>query len=203
MLKIGIALPAYGHNVDVAHVPTWLRLGVAFASQAEHFDFSGIGVTDQCNLSRARNELVMHSLKNGDDWMLTVDADTTVKNPEKLLDMIAEGEKQHAAIIAAPVRHRASDGWNVQTDNFKAMPVETFMDKVVPVQSIGAACMAVNVRWLRDNWPSPPWFQFEHIGDNQWMGEDLRFCVEAQKRGGTVLCDGRVHCMHRVSGGYV
>jgi hypothetical protein len=199
-IKVLVALPAYGRQVDVSHVPMWIRIGIAFEQRVTDFSFLGAAVMDECNLARVRNALMIHALDQKADWLLTVDADTHVRNAEALLDMIMEGHNQDAAVIAAPVRHRAVASWNVQG------PIEFFLDCLTPVDSIGAAVMAINVNWLRKNWPSvnpEPWFQFLHMKDNLWMGEDLAFCAGVRRRGGVVLCDGRVHTAHRTHGEYL
>ncbi len=97
-------------------------------------------------------------------------------------------------------------GTLLQMEGFQAMPEATFMDRVVPAHAIGAACMAINLGWLRDHWATvnpEPWFQFVHAKDNNWLGEDLSFCLGVQKRGGSILVDGRVKCLHRAHGEYV
>lgn len=203
--KITVALPAYGRKIDVSHAPMWIRFGMEMERRKKDFAFLDAAVMDECNLARVRNALVKHSLV-ASDWLLMLDADTTVENAESLVDMVFEGERLGAAAIAAPVRHRAVDAWNVQDDRWDAITPEEFRDRVIAVGSIGAACMAISVEWLLKHWPSEnpdPWFQFRHLRDNMWKGEDLAFCEGVRRRGGQVLCDGRVRTVHRTHGEYL
>lgn len=207
MIRLGVVIPAYGHRVDVSHVSMWLHLGIALEAHKRDFEFVGVAAADLCNIAQARNSLVMHgSEAMRADWLLTVDADTAAKNSDAILTMINDANAAGAAAVAAPVKHRAVDMWNVNTADFGSVPETDFIGKVVPCASIGAACMAINLNWLKAHWPTvnpEPWFRFIHGKDNRWMGEDLAFCLGVRERGGVVLCDGRVECVHRGRAEYV
>ena len=74
---------------------------------------------------------------------------------------------------------------------------EKYAGKLVQCERIGAAFMAVNLRFLEDIMPEPPWFVHEArmMGQREERlhayGEDAGFCIAVRARGGTILCDGR------------
>jgi hypothetical protein len=204
MKKIVCGVPAYGHQVDASQLSMWTELGAAIEANKTEFQFLGAGVVDECNLARARNQLMSFAIDMDADWLFTIDADTSVKNPWSLIDMFVVGAEQDAAVVAAPVRHRAVNAWNVQ-DVEQPMPMDAWRHKVVPVHAIGAAVMAISMSWIKKNWPtvSDPWFQFTHAQNNLWVGEDINFCAGVRNRGGTILCDGRIFTRHRERAGYL
>jgi len=101
------------------------------------------------------------------------------------------------ALIGAPVRGRGGKSEPCVIaigDSSKIIPLEDLRGKVRSVGRIGAACIAVNLKWLREHWPVGPWFKMEHDFSGRpahALSEDYYFCDEARKRGGAIVCDGR------------
>lgn len=109
------------------------------------------------------------------------------------------------AMIGAPV---VSRGWDpprrtLWIDDDRGVPQvaeeAAYAGKVVEISRLGAACVAVNVAWLRDAWPDPPWYYHARVGGPaatreqllRSVGEDVAFCDEARRRGGRIYADGR------------
>ena len=110
------------------------------------------------------------------------------------------------AMIGAPVRGRGVGDKGVCVRKLVVDPatgshsagaeatLEELANKVQPIGRIGAAFIAVNLDWLRANWPKPPWFVMDHDYSQRpknARGEDYTFCDGVHERGGVILCDGR------------
>lgn len=150
----------------------------------------------------------------------------------QLLEMVSAGQRLHelaneppriyvpafadrpppvgVAMIGAPVISR---GWTpprrtLWVDDDRGVPQvaeeEAYAGKVVEVSRLGAACVAVNLGWLRDAWPDPPWYYHARVGGPaatremslRSVGEDVAFCDEARRRGGKIFADGRFFPRH-------
>lgn len=198
---LAIGIPAYKSVIDVKLGITLFGLGVSLAQDGMQ---SFITIADVCFVSHARNVLVHQSLKSGAQWLLMLDSDVYCYEPACLANMLFaanETNRKHGpsgkqcVVIAAPVRKRGGE-LNVERQDMGVLKIEDVQGKVRQVHAIGAACMAINLEWLRQHWPDSPWFTIEHPksengGEPIVKGEDYGFCFEVQKRGGLVLCDGR------------
>lgn len=154
--------------------------------------------TDTCAVDKARNMLVAKARDAKCDWLLMCDADTYYPGPPAIATMLHEGNQRKAAVIAAPVRMRKrADGFNVKRGD-SLLAEEDFRGRVVEVDGIGTAFMAVRLGWLVQEWPLSPWFEFKHHEGYQpkTTGEDYSFCQGVRQRGGLILADGRFEPAH-------
>lgn len=153
--------------------------------------------TDTCAVDKARNMLVAKARDAKCDWLLMCDADTYYPRPPAIAAMIHEATQRKAAVIAAPVRMRKRDGYNVQRGGALLEP-DDFRGRVLEVDGIGTAFMAVRLGWIVQEWPLAPWFQFTHHEGYQpsTTGEDYSFCKGVRERGGVILADGRFEPAH-------
>jgi hypothetical protein len=212
MIKLAVALPAFGGNLDVGHAGTWLSFGHALAANDSKFELVAFGDYDCNPVADARNMAVSAAAVAGADWLLMVDADVSHHGPADdipsggydLLEMVASGERlsgltggQVAAIGAAVTSRR----------DFKRMAwVEKDgvyehlwggLGKVTEVARLSTSCLAICVRWLKAAWPRAPWFRHEASLDPlRCYGEDIRFCDDARARGGRIYCDGNFRPQH-------
>ncbi len=228
MIKLAIELPAYGHKLDAGHAAMWTSFGFAVAANDTKFIIVDHGVVDANPVADARNMALERALIAEADWVLMIDADTYVDNIDDagvaLLQMISDAHKRKAAIVGAPVRAREWDGhhrtvWRldevsriadiggkVPVPTMSRAPEEYYADKLVETPRIGGACMAVNLGWIREKMPVPPWFTHEPnlMGSREsrlrGSGEDVVFCDMVRIRGGLILCDGRVLPKHVMKG---
>lgn len=100
--------------------------------------------------------------------------------------------------IIAMVRQCQASGVDVYLSD------DEFRGKVVPVSRMGAAFMALNCDWFRRHWgawdPSDPWFHMRPTrglrGEPSEIPEDYNLCDGVRKRGGKLLCDGRLEPLH-------
>ncbi len=207
-MKIGIGIPAYRSVIDVNHIYQWLLLGAALPHT--EFDLAFIQYQDVCGIERARNRLTLSAFDDEIDWLIMCDADNYVMprpeqpNPgEAILRMIIAGHEMNAAMVGAPVLSRNAVNPKVNVRRFiagdwRTMGLDDIVGKVTVVDRIGTGLVAVNIAWLREYWPEPPWFQSIYLPGRELLhvGEDDWFCDEAKKRGGKILCDGRCLPVH-------
>jgi len=202
MVKIGIGLPAYGSRVFVNHDRMMLSFGHALGTHGDRFVLQHFAALDVPDVAVVRNFLTQAALDAGCDWLLMIDSDTWEEDGYHLLQMISTGEKEKAAVIAAPVKRR--DG----IYNYLVKEGEEWLQSrdvrvasaVFPVSRIGTAMWAMNLNWLRSQPDFPlPWFQKiyyspkpgERVNCDDFMGEDYFFCDAVNKCGGKILCDSR------------
>jgi hypothetical protein len=228
MIKLAIALPAYGSHVDVGHAGMWMNFGSALSDNRETFDLVFFGSVDTNPVGDARNLCVQGGLDAGADWVLMVDADTYYRGQHDdavndgagldILRMVKDAQALGAAMVGAPVRARGWEGhehtvWMERQAHFtvnvrlqiRALP-EEFVGKIVECTRIGGAFIAINLRWLNDHMPEPPWFVHEPImvgprADRlKAYGEDLSFCDRVRIAGGKIFVDGRILPKHAMRG---
>ncbi len=201
MIKLVLATPAYRRQVDVEHVAQGIGLRLA-CDQDGRFEFHGFSFADSYALDWARNRLLQGALATGADWLLTIDADTYHRRAPDVLRMIGDGDKQGAAVIAAPVRCRGkATVFNVRErrgDEYYPAVEAAWRERVVEVDAIGTAFMAVACGWIRRHWPGQPWFVTRHLAGAapRILSEDLSFCEGVKDRGGRVFVDGRFTPIH-------
>lgn len=191
-IKIAIGLPAYRGRIATQHAAMWLSVGRFAAISETTYDIAMFTV--DCNgVDRARNYLIAQAMANGYDWLLMLDDDTWVEgdNPgHRLISMMASGFlENNAAIVGAAVQRRGADGLNVYRliDNQYAMIKTVGLPSAFyDVDAIGAACMAINLSRIGDA-------VFEFTDERS---EDLEFCRQVKRSGGTILVDTRVKTAH-------
>lgn len=138
-------------------------------------------------IANARNQLTQEGMRTDTDWLLFVDSDVHHGWPADILNMLNKGEESKAAIIAAPYQLRNG-----------TYPLDA-RDDVRERAIMPTGMMAINLNWLREHMPSPPWFTIiDHPNTMAVTGEDEWFCMEVRKRGGTVLCDSRFIAKHEI-----
>jgi hypothetical protein len=200
--RIALGTPAYRRLVDAEHVTQALRLASAIAAHGKRWALAGYNVQDTACVAHSRNVLVHWAEKIEARWLLMVDADTHHVDPGPVLEMLEQAHVRGAAVVAAPVRMRKrTDGHNARVlkdGALAALPEAEFRGRVVEVEAIGSAFMAIDIDWIRRTWPDQPWFQFVHVPGPAptRLGEDIAFCLGVRERGGTILCDGRFEPRH-------
>lgn len=210
-IRLGIGLPAYGAKLSMWHAQMWLTLGATLA-QSPRFELAMFGYVDACGVDVARNRLVEDALKAGCDWLLMVDADTWTDDGGALLQMIADAaRRERCAIVGAAVPRRdpndtrptvyrrvATPGVRTELLDhaFAYEPIAIAGDALVPVDSIGAAMVAVNLRFL--TMTVPPWFKFGwKTGETRpHRSEDHVLCERAIDCGWQVMADPRIVTHH-------
>jgi hypothetical protein len=76
MIKLGIAIPAYGSQLDVGHAAMWLGLGAALATAQDKFKLHWMSEYHINGIDLCRNVAVYDAMKAGCDWVFMIDADT-------------------------------------------------------------------------------------------------------------------------------
>ncbi len=128
---------------------------------------------DTCSIAKSRNKLLWNAVAQpAADWLLMVDADTHVKDTRgalAALRMLAEGDARRAAVIAAPVLARTGVYNFIEGPQSLLPPSRALLaNHVFDVERIGTAFMAINLKWIRENWADG------HLpADVGWMREWL------------------------------
>jgi hypothetical protein len=219
-LKIGIGLPVYGGKLDVGHATMWFGLGAQMAATEGRFELAMFTNYDINGIDMCRNVILYDAIENGCDWCLMVDADTFHGGTgdavgdvgADILQMILDGERWGSCgLIGAPVHGRQVVGevpicvFTIQDSVHVRTKLGEVAGKVSPVARIGAAFVALNCNWFRENWKTAPWFTMvndyvtpqaknatqQHQLPFTRLGEDYFVCDGIRSRGGVVLCDGR------------
>jgi len=200
MIQLAVGIPAYRAQIHVGVGRTLLQLGAAIAASRDEFHFRGFLDMDVCGVDKARNFLLAYAMKQGAEWLLMIDADTWVPDAAALLEMVRVGDREGAVIIGAPVFRRVDhlESLNVYRRNSQGR-LETLSgwdlqkhSKPFPVDAIGSAIMAVDLRQISD-----AAFRF-----TDELSEDLDFCSQITKHrllGASVWCDPRIKTYHAKS----
>lgn len=188
MIKVGVGIPAFNSTVDAGHIGMWLSFGSALAYNETRFElvyFSAISVS---NVDIVRNKLTHAALEAGCDWFIMVDADNYIEDGSALLRMIRvaddrNNESHDIAMIGMPVVCR-SEGHPVNVHGS-----HNRVGNVSEATRIGSAIIAINLNWLREHWPTPPWFVTipEEGSHKAKVGEDFYFCDSVLSRGAKIL----------------
>lgn len=198
-MKVAIGTPAYRGQVCVGQTIQAAQLAWVWSQQG--WPPPLLVAVDSALLDKARNKLVEFARDATCDWLLMCDADAYTGDARAIHAMLAEGTKQGAAVIGAPVRTRKVTAvqYNVaRGDGSVCLPVGEWRDRVVPVDRIATAFMAIRLGWLVKEWPHAPWFAVTHF--TGWRprteGEDYAFCRGVRERHGLILADGRFEPVH-------
>ena len=199
-LSVAIGVPAYRNQVHTGLVIQMANMSVYATVNKLHMILLFV---DSSSLDWCRNRLLYDAVRSGCEWCLMVDSDTYHPRADWIYRMLDEGNRRRAAVIAAPVKMRNRPGYNVQiqTDGGPAryLDVAEIKDTLVSVTHIGTALFAIRCGWIVRHWPEGPWFQTTQIvtaRGPEKLGEDFGFCRGVAKRGGTVICDGRIEAAH-------
>jgi hypothetical protein len=201
VIRLSYGVPAYRGQVLDSHIEQALNLLMAcLKSQARNdgHSFLWLGrsaVTRSCFIELNRNRMIYCALEVKADWLLMVDADVYHFQASDILRMIGDANERGAAAVAPPVRIR---GRNVHAVYRGATIVPPPKGSMAPVERIGTSMMALNLRWLAENWPEQPWFTTTYCAGRvpDMVGEDLTFCDGVRERGGVILADGRFEPEH-------
>lgn len=210
-LSLAVGIPAYRNYVhsgvlyQVANLAVWATTNRRKVT---------LNTANSCSLDWSRNMLLHAAIKQECAWCLMLDVDTYLPDAGVLERMLRTANGSGAAVIAAPVPMRNRPGYNVQIRNDAGLvryaTIGEVDGNVLDVAHVGTAFMAINCGWIIKNWPhvapgdlsGSMWFQtiqtWAHDGVDlpAKTGEDFAFCAGVAKRGGRILCDGRVKPAH-------
>lgn len=106
MIKLAVALPAYGLKLDVGHAAMWLGFGAALANTTDKFTLVSFTEYHINGIDLARNTAVWDALVAGADWLLMIDNDTFHRSSAEaigdagmdLLQMIRDADRMQVYI---------------------------------------------------------------------------------------------------------
>lgn len=121
IIRLAIAIPAYGGNVTMHHTRMFLELGNTLGASGERFQLVSFTTFDVNGIDQCRNLALQQAFSVQADWLLMIDADTWVEPSAidrqggtdagfLLLRMISEAARKGAAAVVAPVMNRTMTG---------------------------------------------------------------------------------------------
>lgn len=217
VLKLAIGLPAYGGKIIAEQARMWAELGNTCGASNERFRLTMFGHVDVNPIDRARNLLVAQAMLHNSDWLFMVDADTYVEAfgdedaGMQILRMISDADRLGCMLVSAAVvlRGKADDGTHKlavydrnRDGKYKPQPIDwihTQNRRLIPVDAVGAACFAINVRKLAEIEPALL-YQFTDT-----LSEDLGMCraLLDPQVGAVRDADGRVIREREISPNFV
>lgn len=192
-MRLAIGMPIGSGYIHAGHTFTFFSFGAACSGEKD-LDVVNFQALDAGE--RTLNLYIRNALESEVDVLLIVHPDhflpptpNAAHAGTSILQMIHTMREANAAVIAAagPARNRQLNFQPVQ--GVKAAPGEVF-----EVDRAGHGLMAINVGWIRQHWPEPPWFapRFSAGPDLPVVPDDWAFCEGVRAREGKILCDGRL-----------
>lgn len=162
----------------------------------QDIEFAAVLFTNQMQPhSMARNHIVEEFLKTGCDALLMVDHDTippagTVQRLSLLLEQGAS-----VATGITPILKNGATYYNVYRDYIDVeRGTRTYPNRPFQIVGCGASCMMIS-RKILEKLPKP-WFMALEFPEGKLCSEDLYFCDQVGKAGGSIVCDPKVMCKH-------
>jgi hypothetical protein len=169
-------------------------------------------VIGSSNLPRARNELVAAFMASDYDRMLFIDDDMGW-NPNDVVRLLASDKDLIGGVGCKKVMRPDTDPGKwclrmlsgaIRQDDMGAIEVEAFGTGFMMISRAVFARMAmVHPEWKRKGWPSLPeparaWYYrfFFFPDDEDESGEDIEFCREWRRLGGSVWIDPTIRLKH-------
>lgn len=190
-IQVTVGVPAFDHfkaEMAISLIGALLRFPYAL-----HFT-----VQRGCYLDVNREMLMRDALTAKSDYLLFVDTDLVFRKDalEQLLqsgkDIVGANYYEKRIPLVSTVKplgpngQMATDGKLIQGE----LPAEPFQ-----VAAVATGLMCINLKRLRERWPTGPYFAFGTLG-TQFEGEDVGFCRRAREQGLEVWCDPRINVLH-------
>ena len=152
----------------------------------------------------ARNRLMDAAIKDGFDYILWVDSDM-IFPPESLQMLYADMQETKADVVTGFYVSRKPPIQPViyskcredkDDDGNDAIVVRKYMDyprnELFPVEAMGFGLCLMKTEFVKKlmDTVGPPCIPIPGLG------EDLSFCVHANKAKGKMFCDSRIRCQH-------
>jgi hypothetical protein len=207
--QILVAFPSDGHDIS----PRMMRsMWDVFAHDRENYGILAdwACVETGANLCRARNQLAESFLESGCEWLLFWDSDMVVEKLSTVYDLLAVAKAHEFDIVGAlccivtaerpiPTLYRPDEA--TITKALLDYPV----DVIAEVAGTGTGFLLIHRTVLekvqadaggsRFAWFTE-WAESGGNGDEQWIGEDVGFCLKARRLGFRVAVDTSTHVGH-------
>lgn len=145
------------------------------------YDLIFPGIKDSCYIVHNRSELVNAALQNNADYLLFVDGD--MKFQPEILEQLMKHDKD---IVGAAYNYR-----RLPLESTAKFPRETedeMPDKLFKVDALGTGMMLIKMSAF-EKIPKP-WFSMKYDDNGRVeIGDDIWFCLQAQKGGIDIWCD--------------
>ncbi|MAF34403.1 hypothetical protein CMO91_01015 [Candidatus Woesearchaeota archaeon] len=183
-----VSTPAYNGNVSIPYF-------AAIFNAYPHADVRCMFRTGSL-LTRSRNTLMVDALAQSPDYILLLDADVGLPQPDWLPRMIQKLEENKADMLGGIVMLKGNrDQTNIAMgkEGFDASSL-TLAEvgsclEVFPADLVGAGCILIKPgEWLRNM--QPPYFHIQDGFDNKEVrifSEDWYFCRKAASMGAKIM----------------
>lgn len=197
--KIGVllAVPTLSGNVNWSIAHQFGMAGMYNSDPGNPFHFSTLIQNGCTPVEYARNCIVEFFMKSDATWLYMWDADQVVPDNWPALLML----RDHAKILSAttfvwvgnqhvPWRLRLNHySLDEKSQCYNIGPASKDQPYWVPI--VGTACMAVH-RDVFNKLGPHPFYMTHHETQRIKAGEDVNFCVDAQKAGFPILAHPRI-----------
>jgi len=143
MLRLSIALPAYGLHLDIGHAAMWFGLGASMQQASDKIELASFVEYHINGIDLCRNTAVWDALQTPASHLLMVDADTYHRSSG---EAIADAGTDIVQMIRDADRMATPE---LQVDgSHKLVPIEPpkLADAYLPLQHTGVAMIAAPVR---------------------------------------------------------
>jgi hypothetical protein len=191
--------PYYQSRLDVRTAMTIQQL----IGWAPRHGWQPLGmIAEDTMLDLARNLLLDKAIAMGADWLISIDSDISLKNPQAVFASLALENDNRIAVVGFPARC-GNGRWNVVLDGQTiAEPLGRRRD----VERIGTGAIAFRLGWYVKNWwkDETPFFQTvsmrsKETGKIYNVGEDYGHCNAVRSLGGRVVADPNVRVIHHTA----
>lgn len=192
-MRLAIGMPIRAGFIHAGHTFTFFSFGAACAAE-EGLQVVNFQALDQGE--RTLDSFVRQALESEVEVLFLVHPDyylaPSARNSDVgsgVLRMIRTLRDEGAAAIAAAGPDALGKlGFRPLKD---AKPE---LGKIFEVDRLGHGMMAIDIEWLREHWPNPPWFapRFKEGPDLAVVRDDWTFSEGVIARSGKLLCDGRL-----------
>jgi hypothetical protein len=182
-MRIAIGIPTTG-TIKTPTVESIIAMIGQTEGEVHFFTRSG------CYIHENRRELVKEAKMINADYLFFFDSDM-IAPPDTINKLIS-----HNKMIVGTnpnLRSLPLEGTVKFIENGKVVKKE-IPEKLFQCSALGTACLLIDMRVF--NMIDKPWFWFEDLGKDDFIGEDIWFCRQAERKGIEIYCDPLIKVGH-------
>lgn len=198
MRSFVIGGPYYQSKIDVRTAMTVHTIISAAPSHAwECTDW----LAEDGLLDLSRNKLMDAAIARRADWLISLDADISIKNPESVFASLSLESDPKIAVVGFPAKC-GHGGWNVVIDGHA---IRDPLVKRRDVERVGTGAIAFRLGWYVKHWDKEaPFFATFCLRKDDTrkfyaVGEDYGHCNAVRSFGGRVIADPGVKVIHHTA----
>lgn len=163
------------------------RLALALCKMINNPDYKvELGFVGAKRVEASRNIIAKQFLESKCDYLLMVDEDNPpIRNPLELLK-----EHKDVIIFPTPIFYNKKVMWNIERQN-----PDKPMSGLEKIKSGGTGCILIKRKVLEELGEAPFQTEVDDYGVTK-LGQDIRFCIEAKKKGFSIWTHWDYMCQH-------